>query len=344
MESRFNVGDTDREAKCLLEAGSLTAAALLMTVNRESPEAMIERATSWLDAGRLDEALAAFEMAASVAPDSALVWYQRGNALIVAQRVEDALASYERALALQPEFPDANNNRLAALFALGRAPRCPPSYIRRTFDQFSAHYDETMLNRLAYKGHIHLRELADATLPRRTRGWRILDLGCGTGLVGELFKDLARGGRLDGIDLSPRMIEAARRRGIYDDLRVADVEAVLHEAGPTYDLILAADTMSYFGDLGRVLAGVAARLEPDGFCLFAVESMPGEAWELTPRKLFRHSESYVRKAAGAAGLVVARLGELTGAWLQGSRQGSTDVLHQGKVPVTGLSVALRKPA
>jgi predicted TPR repeat methyltransferase len=309
----------------------------------EPAEALVGRAIRFLEMGRLDEALAAFDAAVAAAPDNAAAWYNRGNALLVAQRVEDALASYERALVLQPEFPEANNNRLGALFALGRAPRCPPSYIRRTFDEFSAHYDETMLHRLGYRGHLHLRQLADAVLPPHRRAWAILDLGCGTGLVGETFKDLARGGRLDGIDLSPRMIEAARRRGIYDDLLVGDLETILPAPGPSYGLILAADTMSYFGDLGRVFSGVAARLEPGGFYLFAVESMPGEGWEVTPRKVFRHSEFYMRKAAAAAGLVVARVGELTGDWMRGSRQESTTVLHQTRVPVTGLTVALRMP-
>ena len=74
-------------------------------------------------------------------------------------------------------------------------------------------------------------------------GRRILDLGTGTGLVGEVFRDIARGGRLDGVDIAPRMIEAARRRGIYDDLILVDLETMLHETGAAYDLILAADTM-----------------------------------------------------------------------------------------------------
>jgi predicted TPR repeat methyltransferase len=55
------------------------------------------------------------------------------------------------------------------------------------FDDFASHYDDTMLNKLGYQAHLHLRELADRVLPQRERGWRVLDLGCGTGLVGEAF-------------------------------------------------------------------------------------------------------------------------------------------------------------
>ena len=53
----------------------------------------------------------------------------------------------------------------------------------------------------------------------------ILDLGCGTGLAGAAFKPLAA--RLDGVDLSPAMIEKARARQIYDHLQVADLQTAL---------------------------------------------------------------------------------------------------------------------
>jgi predicted TPR repeat methyltransferase len=311
--------------------------------NPDQANVLVSRGMKLLEMGRGPEAVAAFDLAVAAAPDDAAAWYHRGNALLVSQRVEDALASYERALAIQPQFPAADNNRHAALFALGRAVRCPPSYIRRTFDEFAGHYDETMLDRLGYRGHTQLRHMADAVLPRDGGPWRILDLGSGTGLVGEAFKDLARGGRLHGIDLSPRMTEAARRRGIYDELIVGDVETILASPGHSYNMVLAADTMSYFGDLARVFSGVATRLEPGGFFLFAVESMPGESWELTARKTFRHSETYMRKAAEAAGFVVVRSAELHGDWTSGSRTPKATVLHEGRVPVTGLVFALRIP-
>jgi predicted TPR repeat methyltransferase len=334
------------EARTLHRAGRLGEAARLyqeiLRADPGLPEALYGWGVLCMDRGQLPEALAAFDTGVTAAPNNASLWFERGNALLVAQRLDDALESYERAVAIQPDFAEANNNRLAALFTLGRAPRCPPSYIRRTFDAFASHYDETMLSRLGYRGHHHLRQLADAVLPRRMDRWHILDLGCGTGLAGETFKDLAAGGRLDGIDLSPKMLEGARLRGIYGELITGDIETVLAEPGPSYDLILAADTMSYLGDLSRVFAGVAARLVPEGFYLFAVESMPGDGWEQTPRKLFRHSDSYVRRAAAAARLVPVHVAELGGDWARGSRREDATVLHDGRLPVTGLAIALQR--
>src|SRR6201999_4397445 len=98
-----------------------------------------------------------------------------------------------------------------------------------------------------------------------------------------------RAGRLDGIDLSPAMIEKARARGIYDGLVVGDIETALVGR---YDLILAADTLVYLGDLGPLFAAVADHLAPGGFFLFTTEAKDGEGFELGPKRRWRHSLPY----------------------------------------------------
>lgn len=45
----------------------------------------------------------------------------------------------------------------------------------------------------------------------------ILDLGCGTGLIGSWFKDYAR--TLVGVDVSPTMLDMATKKGCYQELR-----------------------------------------------------------------------------------------------------------------------------
>jgi predicted TPR repeat methyltransferase len=297
----------------------------------EFVEALSNRATAYLELNRIEDALAGFEAALAVDSNHAVTWNNRGNALMSANRYEEALESYERALAIQPEFAEAKDNRGNALFALRRMSRCPPAYIRALFDDYSRYYDAAMVEALGYRGHFHLRTLAERVLPRWTPPWRILDLGSGTGLVGETFKELAQGGRLDGIDLSPRMIEAARARGIYDELILGDLETVLSEPGCRYDLILAADTMVYFGDLGPVLSGIVERLDSGGFYIFAVEAMAGEGWEQMPVHRFRHSEAYLRAASARAGLKFIAIMECL-------------IRRQANEPVAGFAVALQKHA
>jgi predicted TPR repeat methyltransferase len=302
-----------------------------LAIRPDFVEALSNRATAFLEMSRLEDALAGFDAALAVDPRHAVSWNNQGNALTALGRHEDAISSYDKALAIQPAFPEANENRLNAMFALRRLSRCPPGYIRTLFDDYSSYYDAAMVEALGYRGHLHLRTLADRLLPRASTRLRILDLGCGTGLVGEVFRDLARGGRLDGIDLSPRMIEAARSRAIYDDLILGDLEVFLAEAGRDYDLILAADTMVYFGDLSPTLTGIFERLVPGGFYLFAVEAMGGEGWKQMPVNRFRHSESYLRAASARAGLDVAAVMECS-------------IRREANEPVAGFAVALQKPA
>jgi predicted TPR repeat methyltransferase len=159
------------------------------------------------------------------------------------------------------------------------------------------------------------------------KGLAILDLGCGTGLAGAVFKPLAA--RLDGVDLSPAMIQNARARGIYDILEVGDLETALLAPGPRYDLILAADTLVYLGDLASVFGAVHARLEPDGYFLFTVEKAEGGGFELGPKRRWRHSEAYLRQLASQAGFHVAGLLAAV-------------PRHEAKLPVEGFAVALSR--
>ena len=292
-------------------------------------EAQSNRAAMLLHLRRFEDALHAADAALALRPDHAVSWNTRGNVLIELRRFKEAVASYDNALALAPELAVAADNRDLALFELGHLQRCPPGYIRALFDEFSDEYDHRMLETLGYQAHLHLRSLAYRALPSGKNGWRILDLGTGTGLVGETFKDIAQGGRLDGIDLSPRMIEAARARAIYYDLILGDIETILHSVGRTYDLVLAADTMIYFGDLSEILSGVAKRLETGGFYLFAVEAKDGEGWEQTEAKRFRHSEAYLRAAAARAKLNFL---ELVPCFLR----------REGDEPVKGFAMALQQ--
>jgi len=118
-----------------------------------------------------------------------------------------------------------------------------------------------------------------------------------------VFKPLAS--RLDGVDLSPAMIEKARLRNIYDRLEVADLET--SAPAVQYDLILAADTLVYLGDLKPVFEAAHARLRPDGYFLFTVEKAEGDGFELGPKRRWRHSENYLRGMAERAGFSIAGL-------------------------------------
>ena len=79
--------------------------------------------------------------------------------------------------------------------------------------------------------------------PQKITSAAILDAGCGTGLVGQ---HLAKRGatQLDGIDLSPGMLQVARRTGIYRSLSVADLSQRLEIPGQSYDVVVCVGTLT----------------------------------------------------------------------------------------------------
>jgi predicted TPR repeat methyltransferase len=291
-------------------------------------EALANRATVLLEMRRLEDALAAFDAVVAADPNHAVAWNNRGNVLLAMKRFEEAIADYDKALAIRPDFALAMSNRGHAQLGLGQATRCPPLFVRRMFDEVSAEFEQKMSN-LGYRAHLELRLLASQVLSPEAEHLRILDLGSGTGLAGDAFKDLAEGGRLDGIELSPGMNEEARKRGIYNRLILGDIESVLAAQMPSYDLVLAADTIIYLGDLSACFQGVSRCLATKGFFIFSVEKKDGEGWEQTNSNRFRHSESYLREEATRAGLTFARLQECT-------------PRYEARRPVAGLAMAFTK--
>jgi predicted TPR repeat methyltransferase len=249
---------------------------------------------------KLPLAIAEFQRALKLDPALTKAQYLLGCAWLEAGEPDRALEAFAELTDYEPA--DALAGKIAEADAMRGAARSNPRYVQHLFDQFSADYDQRMIGHLAYRAPAILSELAGLVMGARDN-LDILDLGCGTGLGGAAFAELAA--RIDGIDLSPAMLEKARARGIYADLTVADLESFLDSDGRLYDLILAADTVVYLGDLARVFAGARARLKPGGFFLFTTEKKTGEGFECGPKRRWRHSEPYLRATAQAAGLDIA---------------------------------------
>jgi len=313
-------------AKALLASGDTPGA---LGATREAamlypgvPEAALGLGEVLLACQILPTAIAEFQRALRLDPDLARARFLLGCAWLEAGEAGKALESFE---IIDPTLPGLGG-KIAEAKVIRARPRSDAGYVRHLFDQFSADYDSRMLGPLSYRAPQILRKLANLTMPGRTK-LTILDLGCGTGLSGAAFKDLAL--RLDGIDLSPAMIEKAQARGIYDVLSVADIEGGLK--ADAYDLVIAADTLVYLGDLEATTLAVARALKENGFFLFTTEAKDGDGFELGPKRRWQHSEMYIRALASANGFEIAGL-------LACSPR------MEANTPVEGFAVALRKPS
>jgi predicted TPR repeat methyltransferase len=137
-----------------------------------------------------------------------------------------------------------------------------------------------------------------------------MDLGCGTGLCGPLFRDMAN--TLIGVDLAPNMLAAARRRNVYDSLIRGDIRSELTSTGHSYDVIIAADVFIYVGDLKEIFSATRKALKPGGFFAFSLESYEeGANYVLRRSGRYAHSASYIRELTADAGLNAASLDKVT---------------------------------
>jgi predicted TPR repeat methyltransferase len=132
----------------------------------------------------------------------------------------------------------------------------------------------------------------------------VADIGCGTGLCARFLRPLAK--RLVGVDLSPGMLARARERGGYDELVEAELASWLAQQNDRFDLIVSADTLCYFGELGAALTAAREALHPDGRLVFTVEHAEGTTagYRLGPSGRYAHTVAYVEACLADAGLAI----------------------------------------
>lgn len=203
------------------------------------------------------------------------------------------------------------------------------AYVRALFDRYAERFDEDLTIRLKYQAPQTLRAAVDQVLGAGAAGLRVLDVGCGTGLAGVAFRPLAA--RLHGSDLAPRMVKKAAGRGVYDELEVGEMTAVMTRNPGAWDLVVAADVLVYVGDLAVVMAAAALALELGGLFCATAERCDGDGFVLGPSRRFAHSPAYVRRMAAEAGLEIVVLEEAVPRWEKGE-------------PVPGLVIVARRPA
>ena len=253
------------------------------------------------------DALAAVELLQPLArrhEDDAGVHHALGRCWLALREPAKALSALRHARDVADGDEAAPMERLIAALEAGEGADLSAAYVRALFDRYADRFDQDLGGKLGYAAPDHLRAAVGRVVPAAA-GLRILDLGCGTGLAGVTFKPLAA--HLAGVDLSPRMVEKARKRGLYDELCVGDVVQAMERTPGGWDLLVAADVLVYIGDLAPVFAAAARALPPGGHFAATVEHLPeGSALEfaLGITRRYAHTEAYVRRNAEEAGFAL----------------------------------------
>ena len=196
--------------------------------------------------------------------------------------------------------------------------------------------------RLAYiRDQIAARFGRDPRAARPFEGLRILDIGCGGGLLCEPMARL--GASVVGVDASETNIEVAKlhaaEAGVKIDYRAGTAEE-LADQGETFDVILNMEVVEHVADVDFYLSRCAAMVKPSGIMIVATINRTLKALGLAiigaeyvlrwlPRgthqygKLVRPEE--LEKALTAAGMTIADRTGVTYSPLADRWQRSTDI-------------------
>jgi predicted TPR repeat methyltransferase len=242
------------------------------------------------------------------APAFATAWFALGAIRDNLGDRAGAIVAWQTARDADPDDYHGARLQLARLGADDGTPAMTATYVRRLFDQQAASFDETLMERLDYRGPEILLEAVRGIAGPRLRVGSMLDLGCGTGLGGAAFRPHVDW--LVGVDISPAMIAKACEKGLYDRLAVNDLRCFLDaeaDARALYHLVLAADVFVYVNDLAPVTTAAARVLAPGGFLAFTVETHACDGVVMQPTLRYAHAQAHVRAAIADAGLELLRL-------------------------------------
>jgi len=241
--------------------------------------------------GKYDEAVARFQEGLSRGEKLGECYANLGSRLLGLRQHLHALHCFQQCLATEPNQPVAQHF-VAALQGI-TPEHSAREYVEQLFDGAAEQFDRQLVRELGYTVPRDLARLA-TEFARGPSPWDVLDLGCGTGLLGVELASQTR--RLVGVDLSSRMLDRARLRGVYGRLEQADLLAAMHdEPAASYDVIAAADVFIYVGKIDAVVDRARELLRPRGLFTFSIEAPERET---LPESAAASAAGYLLSATG----------------------------------------------
>jgi predicted TPR repeat methyltransferase len=147
-----------------------------------------------------------------------------------------------------------------------------PREVADRYDRWARSYDDD-LTAWSYQAP---RVVAEAVVSRNPAAESVLDVGCGTGLVGRALRAQGFSGHLQGLDISQASLELARQGGAYDALDVADLQQRLALDDGSVDAVVCVGVMTYLPEVEKVWQEFARVARPGGL---VVVTQRDDLWE-----------------------------------------------------------------
>lgn len=147
-----------------------------------------------------------------------------------------------------------------------------------------------------------LANLLTAQVSSEVSESNLLQLGCGTGMIGKLL--INKPVNITGIDISADMLEIASSTNAYLQLINTSIIDYLRKSKSTYEMVIAIDVMHTIGDMNEFCQLVSKRLTKSGKLIFSTILSSGTGYELTELAMFLHNHTYVTNTLAKHGMRV----------------------------------------
>ena len=298
-----------------------------LAINPDFVAARYNLGKTYLIINEFAQAKACFDKILAHTPNHALSHNELGNCYMRTHESEQAIGHFNSYLALVKNDECGVKMKLAYLNSGEMPARLAPEIVTQTYEQKATTWDQDIKRpNMEFLGP----QIIAATVEKTRQKFphqAILDLGCGTGICGELLKPYIAS--IVGIDLSPHMLKIAQQKSIYTQLVCMDIESYLSSSTEQFDLIVGSGILIFFADLHKIIDAVAQRLSTDGIFIFTLYKSDNGNISIRNNIHFAHSISHIEDCAKQAGLNV----ELT-----------NEVIHEFDFgqPQWGYAVVLRK--
>ena len=144
------------------------------------------------------------------------------------------------------------------------------------YKNWAIDYEHDVINLAGYVGHLITSSLLLTYL--KNINAKVLDAGCGTGLVGEILHK-NNFNNIEGVDFSQEMLNVANQKKIYQSLKLVDLTKELDYEDNCFDAIVCAGTFTC-GHVGPEALKEMVRITKEGgYICFTVRK---QEWEASP--------------------------------------------------------------
>lgn len=329
VESLVNIGVTLlKQNKQQLAIDYFTRA---LALDENNIEARNNLAATFIHNDRYENALKYYFSLLKEEPKNTEYLYNTGVAQMGLGHIDEAINMFNQVLSIDAKHFGAlsnlaaikmrNRDKSGAIILLKRALEVEPTNKTTKFMlkalnlqevETCNEYAEDLFNHYALYYDKHMQETLQYQLPQKL--WeilyklnlnnlnKILDLGCGTGLCGEVLQIFSK--HLVGVDISEKMLAIAASKDIYENLVAKDIVEFLKEDVNTYDLIVALDVLPYFGSLQSLFDYITKRLSPNGMFVFSTEISENCDWQIQESMRFCHATQYIDSLCEANSLLI----------------------------------------